>query len=150
MFQPFPGKPFGIMTLRGKNPDLPSIFLYSHSDVVPVFPVIFSYIVLVKFEIFPKIQNYNRNTGNTTRLKRTKMKTVTFMVAERKIWKALAYSTFLLHTRIQYVWIIDFISLSKSLPVFGWWIVSFRSWSGNVLIFCKFYYLQICRIDKTP
>ncbi|VDM97481.1 unnamed protein product [Thelazia callipaeda] len=30
-----PGKPFVIMTLRGQNDSLPSIMLYSHTDVVP-------------------------------------------------------------------------------------------------------------------
>lgn len=32
-----PGKPMGILTWQGVEPDLPSIMLYSHSDVVPVF-----------------------------------------------------------------------------------------------------------------
>ncbi|VDK29632.1 unnamed protein product, partial [Anisakis simplex] len=30
------GKPFVIMTCRGEKPDLPSLMLYSHTDVVPV------------------------------------------------------------------------------------------------------------------
>ncbi|KJH48905.1 N-acyl-L-amino-acid amidohydrolase [Dictyocaulus viviparus] len=32
-----PGKPFIIMTIPGSNPGLPSIVLYSHTDVVPAF-----------------------------------------------------------------------------------------------------------------
>lgn len=32
-----PGKPVGILTWKGAEPTLPSIMLYSHSDVVPVF-----------------------------------------------------------------------------------------------------------------
>uniref|UniRef100_A0A914W117 Aminoacylase-1 n=1 Tax=Plectus sambesii TaxID=2011161 RepID=A0A914W117_9BILA len=34
-----PGKPVVIMTIEGKNPSLPSLFLYSHTDVVPTFKV---------------------------------------------------------------------------------------------------------------
>ncbi|KAL7641475.1 UNVERIFIED_CONTAM: hypothetical protein RMT77_007346 [Armadillidium vulgare] len=33
-----PGKPIVIITINGKNPQLPSILLNSHIDVVPVFP----------------------------------------------------------------------------------------------------------------
>ncbi|XP_076447234.1 aminoacylase-1-like [Babylonia areolata] len=32
------GKPFGILTWKGEDPSLPSVMLYSHTDVVPVFP----------------------------------------------------------------------------------------------------------------
>ncbi|CAJ0601125.1 unnamed protein product [Cylicocyclus nassatus] len=32
-----PGKPFIIMTIPGKQPELPSLMLYSHTDVVPTF-----------------------------------------------------------------------------------------------------------------
>ncbi|VDK31066.1 unnamed protein product [Gongylonema pulchrum] len=35
MLQCVPGKPFVIMTLRGRNESLPSVMLYSHTDVVP-------------------------------------------------------------------------------------------------------------------
>ncbi|KAL6740813.1 hypothetical protein Aduo_014131 [Ancylostoma duodenale] len=34
-----PGKPFIIMTIPGTQPKLPSILLYSHTDVVPTFKV---------------------------------------------------------------------------------------------------------------
>lgn len=33
-----PGKPIFIMTWEGTNPELPSVLLNSHTDVVPVFP----------------------------------------------------------------------------------------------------------------
>ncbi|XP_045604702.1 aminoacylase-1 [Procambarus clarkii] len=33
-----PGKPIVVMTLLGQNPNLPSLLLNSHTDVVPVFP----------------------------------------------------------------------------------------------------------------
>ncbi|WKY05207.1 hypothetical protein Q1695_005881 [Nippostrongylus brasiliensis] len=35
--EPAPGKPFVIMTIPGSRVDLPSIVLYSHTDVVPTF-----------------------------------------------------------------------------------------------------------------
>ncbi|KAL8587112.1 hypothetical protein ACOMHN_026080 [Nucella lapillus] len=31
------GKPIDILTWKGKDPSLPSVMLYSHTDVVPVF-----------------------------------------------------------------------------------------------------------------
>ena len=34
-----PGKPMGILTWPGKDCSLPSLMLYCHTDVVPVFPV---------------------------------------------------------------------------------------------------------------
>ncbi|KFD52368.1 hypothetical protein M514_06749 [Trichuris suis] len=34
-----PGKPALLMTLKGQDPSLPSVFLNSHMDVVPAFPV---------------------------------------------------------------------------------------------------------------
>ncbi|VBB28849.1 unnamed protein product [Acanthocheilonema viteae] len=35
IYECVPGKPFIIMTLRGRNESLPSLMLYSHTDVVP-------------------------------------------------------------------------------------------------------------------
>ncbi|RUS26178.1 hypothetical protein BC938DRAFT_471126 [Jimgerdemannia flammicorona] len=35
--EPHPGKPHVIMTVEGRDPDLPSVLLNSHTDVVPVF-----------------------------------------------------------------------------------------------------------------
>ena len=37
------GKPIFIMTWRGTDPDLPSLLLNSHTDVVPVFPESWKY-----------------------------------------------------------------------------------------------------------
>ena len=37
--QVVPGKPMGILTWKGEEPSLPSVMLYCHTDVVPVFPV---------------------------------------------------------------------------------------------------------------
>ena len=34
-----PGKPIVVLTWEGSEPNLPSILLNSHMDVVPVFPV---------------------------------------------------------------------------------------------------------------
>lgn len=34
-----PNKPIVVITWEGKNPNLPSVLLNSHMDVVPVFPV---------------------------------------------------------------------------------------------------------------
>lgn len=34
-----PGKPIVIITWIGKKPELPSVLLNSHMDVVPVYPV---------------------------------------------------------------------------------------------------------------
>ncbi|KAJ3116649.1 adenylate cyclase [Phlyctochytrium bullatum] len=38
IFEPVKGKPFVIMTIPGKQPELAAVMLYSHTDVVPVFP----------------------------------------------------------------------------------------------------------------
>ena len=38
-----PGKPIFVMTWEGLNPELPSILLNSHTDVVPVFPESWKY-----------------------------------------------------------------------------------------------------------
>lgn len=47
-----PDKPIVIMTLKGKDPSLPSLLLNSHMDVVPVFPVgpSFSYCLVDKIQ----------------------------------------------------------------------------------------------------
>ncbi|CAJ0584960.1 unnamed protein product, partial [Mesorhabditis spiculigera] len=37
-FEAHPGRPFVLMTIPGQDPSLSSIMLYSHTDVVPVFP----------------------------------------------------------------------------------------------------------------
>eukprot|EP00096_Caligus_rogercresseyi_P010673 TRINITY_DN3976_c0_g1_i1.p1 TRINITY_DN3976_c0_g1~~TRINITY_DN3976_c0_g1_i1.p1 ORF type:complete len:408 (+),score=132.52 TRINITY_DN3976_c0_g1_i1:230-1453(+) len=37
VFEPVPGKPICIMTWEGSKPELPSLLLNSHTDVVPVF-----------------------------------------------------------------------------------------------------------------
>jgi len=34
-----PGKPIVVLTWEGSEPNLPSVMLNSHMDVVPVFPV---------------------------------------------------------------------------------------------------------------
>lgn len=33
-----PGRPVIVMTIPGKDASLPSVMLYSHTDVVPTFP----------------------------------------------------------------------------------------------------------------
>jgi len=46
-----PDKPVFVMTWEGKNPQLPSVLLNSHTDVVPVFAV--SVLLLYYLKVSP-------------------------------------------------------------------------------------------------
>ena len=51
-----PGKPVVVITILGKDPNLPSILLNSHMDVVPVFPVSLVKCFYLKFKFVKVIK----------------------------------------------------------------------------------------------
>lgn len=51
-----PDKPVVIITLQGEKPNLPTILLTSHMDVVPVYPVCFMYNIYLIINYYVKYQ----------------------------------------------------------------------------------------------
>lgn len=78
-----PEKPVAIITWVGQKPELPSLLLTSHMDVVPVYPVSKIYLSLLK--LYLKLQLYLRNIGHMIHFRHTKMRVEIFMLEEPKI-----------------------------------------------------------------
>lgn len=109
IFQCVKGKPFVIFTLKGNNPDLPSLMLYSHTDVVPTFPVFFDvfynnfYKTVQEYWTYPPYSAHKDEQGNIFARGAQDMKCVGIQYVEAfRILKETGKANFL--RTIYFIW----------------------------------------------